>query len=147
VLSQANLGDPVAAAVAGERVCDGLLTASEIVREWRIDADLVVLSACETGLGREVMGEGYLGLANAFLRAGARSLVVSLWRVEDQSTALLMERFHANRRGAGAAPDALPAAEALREAKRWLRTWTDDAGRTPYAHPYYWSAFILIGAR
>ncbi|MBN2170228.1 MAG: CHAT domain-containing protein [Candidatus Krumholzibacteriota bacterium] len=147
VLSQAGLGDPVAAAVAGERVCDGLLTASEIVREWRIDADLVVLSACETGLGRQVLGEGYLGLANAFLRAGARSLVVSLWRVEDRSTALLMERFHANRRGAGASTDALPAAEALREAKRWLRTWTDDAGRTPYAHPFYWSAFILIGAR
>ena len=142
VLSQAGLGDPVAAAVAGERVCDGLLAASEIVREWRLDADLVVLSACETGLGREVVGEGYLGLANAFLRAGARGLVVSLWRVEDEATSLLMQRLHANRYGAGDASTA----EALREAKRWLRTWRDEAGRTPYAHPYFWSAFILIGA-
>ncbi len=151
VLSQADLPDPVAAAMAGERVYDGLLSASEIVREWEIDADLVTLSACATGLGKEVGGEGYLGLANAFLRAGARSLVVSLWPVEDRATALLMARFHENYRGAyegergGVPPGAMTKASALREAKAWLRAYDSEGGRAPYAHPYYWSAFILIG--
>jgi CHAT domain-containing protein len=153
VLSQVNLPDPLSAAMAGMRIYDGLLSAKEIVREWRLDADLVTLSACETGLGEEIAGEGYIGLAHAFLRAGARSLLVSLWKVEDRATSLLMQRFYENRAGAyegeraGCAGKAMSKAEALQEAKNWLRTYTDEYGRRPYEHPYYWSAFILIGER
>jgi CHAT domain-containing protein len=151
VLSQVGLPDPVHAAERGERIYDGLLTAKEIVREWDLDADLVTLSACETGLGKEVVGEGYIGFAHAFLQAGARSLVVSLWKVEDEATSLLMRRFYENRFGRygdtrdGLTGEPMSKAAALREAKQWLREHTDEQGRRPYEHPYYWSAFILIG--
>jgi CHAT domain-containing protein len=142
VLSQIGLPDPLEAARSGERIYDGLLTAKEIVREWELNADLVTLSACETGLGKTVRGEGYIGFAHAFFQAGARSMLVSLWKVEDEATALLMERFYRNRAGG-----AMTKAEALREAKLWLREQTDEQGNQPYAHPYYWSAFVLIGDR
>jgi len=134
---------PDTAAAGGERACDGAVTAQEILREWRLDADLVTLSACETALGRDVAGEGYVGLADAFLQAGARSLLVSLWKVEDRSTALLMRRFYELWMGErGADPSK---AEALREAKRWLREQTDAAGAHPYAQPYSWAGFVLLG--
>ena len=73
------------AIMAGARVFDGLLTVREILQEWRLDADLVTLSGCQTALGREIPGEGHMGLAYGFLLAGARSLLVSLWQVEDQN--------------------------------------------------------------
>ena len=151
VLSQVGLPDPLEAALKGGRIYDGLLTAQEIVSEWNLDADLVTLSACETGLGKKIGGEGYVGFAHAFFQAGARSLLVSLWKVEDRATALLMKRFYENYTGrfdgerAGYDAGPMPKAEALSEAKRWLRTHEDESGRTPYEHPYYWSAFILIG--
>jgi CHAT domain-containing protein len=152
VLSQDHLPDPLDAAIAGERVYDGLVTAGEILREWSLNADLVVLSACETGLGRRVEGEGYIGLSNAILQAGARSLIVSLWEVEDRATALLMSRFYRNWLGdegerGGRAGQVMSKARALQEAKQWLATYTDELGRRPYEHPYYWSAFILVGDR
>ncbi len=153
VLSQVGLPDPLEAAISGERIYDGLLTAKEIVREWRMNADLVTLSACETGLGKEIVGEGYIGFAHAFLQAGTRSLLVSLWKVEDRATSLLMRRFYENRAGAyedereGRSGEPMTKAAALREAKRWLRGYTDEQGQEPYGHPYYWSAFILIGER
>jgi CHAT domain-containing protein len=153
VLSQVGLPDPLEAAISGERIYDGLLTAKEIVREWRMNADLVTLSACETGLGKEIVGEGYIGFAHAFLQAGTRSLLVSLWQVEDRATSLLMRRFYENRAGAyrderaGFRGEPMTKAAALQEAKRWLRDYTDEEGRRPYDHPYYWSAFILIGER
>jgi len=153
VLSQVGLPDPLEAAMAGTRIYDGLLRAKEIVREWDLDADLVTLSACETGLGREVMGEGYIGFSHAFLQAGARSLLVSLWKVEDEPTSLLMRRFYENRagvyegdRGVGVGRR-MSKAQALQEAKHWLRTYEDSHGNRPYEHPHYWSAFILIGDR
>src|SRR5262249_25572727 len=125
------------------------------------------------GLGRYQGGEGYLGFAQALLLAGARSVVLSLWKVDDTATALLMIRFYENLLGkrdgrAGSVSDRSKA-EALREAKHWLRNLTADevqqwaaalpagergerarppAARSaarPYAHPYYWAAFILIG--
>ena len=153
VLSQVGLPDALDAAMRGERIYDGLLTAKEIVGECDLDADLVTLSACETGLGREMVGEGYVGFAHAFLQAGARSLVVSLWKVDDRATALLMQRFYENRSGYftderdGRVAEPLSKAEALAEAKAWLRAYADDAGHSPYEHPYYWSAFVLIGDR
>jgi len=151
VLSQVDLPDALEAVLEGRRVYDGLLRAADIVREWRLNAELVVLSACETALGKAVAGEGYLGLAHALLQAGARSLLVSLWKVDDEATGLLMGRFYENWRG-GYAGDrghgqgvALGKAEALREAKRWLREWSDARGQRRFAHPTYWSGFVLIG--
>lgn len=153
ILSQVDLPDALDAAVRGDRIYDGLLTATEIVREWELDADLVTLSACETALGREAGGEGYIGLAHAFLQAGARSLLVSLWRVEDQAASLLMRRFYENRTGkfdderAGLVGTPMSKDAALSEAKRWLRRFTDERGNRPYEKPFYWSAFILLGER
>jgi CHAT domain-containing protein/tetratricopeptide (TPR) repeat protein len=143
VLSRADLPDPYEAAMTGERLHDGLLTAKEIVREWNLEADLVTLSGCQTGLGREAAGEGHIGLAHAFLRAGARSLLVSLWKVEEEASALLMTRFYENLTGSRAEP--MSKVEALREAKQWLRDYTDVDGTQPFRHPSYWSGFILIG--
>ncbi len=121
VLSQVDLPDPLESAIAGTRIYDGLLTAQEIVREWELGADLVTLSACETGLGKRLVGEGYIGFAHAFLQAGARSLIVSLWKVEDRATSLLMRRFYEDWYGAyegeraGHAGSPMTKAEALRE--------------------------------
>ncbi|MEM7305546.1 MAG: CHAT domain-containing tetratricopeptide repeat protein [Planctomycetota bacterium] len=139
VLSQLDLPDRIGAALKGERIDDGLLKADEIARELRLDADLVVLSACETALGREVAGEGYLGLADAFLRAGTRGVAASLWSVDDRATALFMERFYTAWR-AGATK-----ADALRTARAALREHRDGAGSRPFAHPGTWAAFVLIG--
>ena len=151
VLSQVGLPDLLEAALEGARVYDGVVTAKEVAEEWVINADIVVLSACRTGLGREVAGEGYIGLSHAFFRAGARSIIVSLWKVDDQATALLMRRFYENRFGtyddrrASQVGEPMTKADALQEAKRWLRGYADEHGNHPYGHPYYWSAFILIG--
>lgn len=112
---------------------NGLLQAWEIFEKLRIDADLVTLSACETGLGREAAGEGLIGLTRAFQYAGARSIVASLWSVSDRSTAELMERFYALLRAG------LPKDEALQTAQRELLE------RRELAHPYHWAAFELIG--
>jgi CHAT domain-containing protein len=104
---------------------DGTITAEQIARTWELDADLVVLSACETALGRVAGGEGYLGFAQALFVKGARSLVLSLWKVDDEATSLLMERFYQNLLGQRPwLEKPLPKAEALAEAKRWLRELT-----------------------
>jgi len=151
VLSQVGLPDPLESVAAGTRIYDGLASAGEVIREWDLDAELVTLSACETGLGRDVQGEGYVGFAHAFLQAGARSMLVSLWRVDDRATSLLMRRFYGNwlgKRGETDAPELerpMSKADALQEAKQWLREYEDEYGNHPYEHPYYWSAFILIG--
>ncbi len=118
---------------------DGLLTAEEITAGWHLDADLVTLSACETGLGRPAPGEGYLGFTQAFLTVGARSVLVSLWQVDDRATALLMERFYANLRQRG-----LGKAAALQEAQAWLQRY-EVGGRRPFAAPRHWGAFVLVG--
>jgi CHAT domain-containing protein len=94
----------------------------------------VVLSACETGLGRLAGGEGVIGLTRAFLYAGASRVLVSLWPVSDASTADLMVRFY-DELLAGTLP-----AEALRRAKLNLLRQNLE-----YAKPYYWSAFVLNG--
>ncbi len=109
---------------------DGLLQAYEIFN-LDLAADLVVLSACETGKGKELRGEGLVGLSQAFFYAGAPSVVVSLWRVADVSTADLMVEFYR------ALVQGQSKAEALRQAKLKLRQ--------QYAHPFYWAPFILMG--
>ena len=82
----------------------------------------MTLSACETALGRDAGGEGFVGFTQALLMSGTRSVCLSLWKVDDTATALLMQRFYANllgRRAGLSSP--MPKAEALREAKAWLR--------------------------
>lgn len=112
---------------------EGLLRAHEIHR-LRLGADLVVLSACETALGREVRGEGLYGLARGFLYAGAPRVVASLWSVRDEATAQLMSRFYAAMIRDGLTPSA-----ALRRAQASLQA------EPRWASPYYWAGFVLQG--
>ena len=115
---------------------NGLLQAWEIFDRLRIEADLVVLSACESGLGRELAGEGLIGLTRAFQYAGARSVMASLWQVADEVTGDLMVRFYRHLR------EGKSKAEALREAQ--LELIRKPSSRRASA-PYYWAAFQLYG--
>ena len=112
---------------------DGILHLGEIYN-LNLNAGLVVLSACETGLGQIAHGEGIIGLTRGFLYAGASNVLVSLWQVSDMTTSGLMVGFY-DKMLAG-----MSKAEALAVAKRQMIR--RDPG---YAKPYYWSAFILIG--
>jgi CHAT domain-containing protein/tetratricopeptide (TPR) repeat protein len=140
LLFQSGLPDPLESALQGSRILDGRLTAGEILREWRLEADLVTLSACETGRGARLSGEGCIGLAHAFFQAGASALLVSLWQVDEEATSLLMQRFYTNWIAGG-----MTKAAAVQEAKAWLRGYEDARGRRPYSDPYFWSPFILLG--
>jgi CHAT domain-containing protein len=112
---------------------DGFLEASEI-SELDLDCDLVVLSACQTARGQLLSGEGIVGLSRAFLYAGARAVVVSLWNVSDISTGALMKSFYRHLvAGNGNAA-------ALRQTKIEMLK-----GGSETRHPYYWAAFITIG--
>jgi tetratricopeptide (TPR) repeat protein len=167
LLSQDHLPDPSAPSSLDQPFYDGMVTAGEVRSTWKLNAELVTLSACESGLGRNSGGEGFIGFAQAFFLAGARSMVLSLWEVDDQATSLLMTRFYQNwlgRRDGLSSP--MSKAEALREAKAWLRGLTrqqiDDelvrlprgeprkregqpVAAHPFEHPHYWAAFILMG--
>jgi CHAT domain-containing protein len=110
---------------------DGLLTAEDVTGLDLLDTQLVVLSACETGLGEVRVGEGVFGLRRAFVVAGAKTLVMSLWKVPDEQTHQLMVDFYQRvLSGQGVA-------DALREAQL--------AMKARYADPYYWGAFICQG--
>lgn len=125
VLAQDKL--PRFKAKLGEKLYNGELSAREVLDDWKLDADLVTLSACESALGRSGGGDGLLGFTQAFLLAGARSVCLSLWEVDDNATALLMIRFYQNllgKRGGLSAP--MKKAAALREAKEWLRNLTAE---------------------
>jgi CHAT domain-containing protein/tetratricopeptide (TPR) repeat protein len=113
---------------------NGLLQAWEIFESVRLDADLVTLSACDTALGREMAGEGLVGLTRAFQYAGARSVVATLWGVSDRSTTRFMESFYRHLR-AGRPKD-----EALRAAQ--IDQIWNEAGTS---HPFHWAAFQLTG--
>ncbi len=112
---------------------DGFLRAHEVAA-LDLPADLIVLSACSTGLGREVRGEGLVGLPQAFFQAGARRVVVSLWNVNDSATAELMARFYRH-----LLEDGLPPAAALREAQ--LAILAEERWKAPY----FWAPFLLSG--
>lgn len=114
---------------------DGILYSGEIFN-LHLNAELVVLSACETGLGKIRKGEGIIGLSRALLYAGANNIVVSLWQVSDESTSELMLGFYENAVGNKLSGDW---SSSLRAAK--LRMI--DEGR--YSHPFYWSPFVVIG--
>lgn len=109
---------------------DGLLTAYEVMNFQLDETDLVILSACETGLGDVKAGEGVFGLQRSFQVAGAGAIINSLWKVDDTATQLLMTNFY----------------------KEWLATGDMETSfstaqqrvREEYPHPYYWGAFVLI---
>jgi CHAT domain-containing protein/tetratricopeptide (TPR) repeat protein len=113
---------------------NGLLQAWEIFDELRLDADLVTLSACDSGLGKEMGGEGLVGLVRAFQFAGTRSVVASLWGVADYSTAGFMERFYRYLRDGKSKDEALRAAQIDQIRKK--------GGSS---HPFFWAAFELNG--
>ncbi len=114
---------------------DGFLHTYEIFN-LQLNADLVTLSACETGLGKLSRGEGLIGLTRAFMYAGAPSVLVSLWSV-DESTAALMKIFYQNLK------EGMSKAEALRQAKLKLIP-TRENGMS-FSHPFLWAAFVLVG--
>lgn len=118
-----------------EKKEDGALQMAEVMR-LKLNADLVTLSACRTGLGRMLYGEGIIGLTRAFLYAGAESVVVSLWNVNDIATASLMKAFYKNLK------QGMNKDDALRQAKLALLRGQQPAWR----HPYYWAPFVLVGA-
>lgn len=167
LLSQDRLPDPMDPAALDRPFQDGALTAGEVMNTWKLDAELVTLSACQSGLGRDGGGEGSIGFAQAFLLAGGRGLILSMWEVDDRATSLLMTRFYENwlgkRKGLNKGRSK---AEALREAKDWLRGLTSDmvdqeldqisrapararhgkpVAARPFEHPHYWAGFILMG--
>ena len=96
ILVQDRPPGPPGAVRKGPAASEGRLTAERILRGWKLDAELVTLSACQTALGQEGGGEGYLGFSQALFLAGARSVVLSLWEVDDRASALLMVRFYQN---------------------------------------------------
>lgn len=122
---------------------NGLLQAWEIFERLRVDADLVVLSACRSGLGGEMGGEGLIGLTRAFQYAGARSVVASLWAVSDPATADLMVRFYRRLRRGHPVDEALRAAQLdliRRHASRH-----GEIGGVDASLPFVWAAFQLFG--
>jgi CHAT domain-containing protein len=166
--------------VSGKAIPDGRLEAEEALRSWNLQADLVTLSACQTALGKYERGEGFVGFAQSLILCGTRSVCLSLWKVDDVATALLMERFYQNLLGKRPGLDKpMTKAAALAEAKAWLRDLPReeavkraaslssgvDRGKRPalpplevtlasstavtkedrpFAHPYYWAAFVLV---
>jgi len=112
---------------------DGFLRLHEIYN-LQLNADLIVLSACETGLGKEIKGEGLIGLTRGFMYSGAPRVVASLWNVDDLATAELMKLFYR-----GMLKDGLPAGAALRAAQLEL------SRQKRWASPYFWAGFVLHG--
>ena len=112
---------------------DGVLHAYEITN-MNLQAEMVVLTACESGAGKLMKGEGLLSLTRAFLGAGAHSVVASLWNANDAATAKLMKLFYAGLKKGGSR------SRALQQAKIALR---NSGGRE--SHPFYWAPFILVG--
>lgn len=167
--AELNVEDPLSSALllASDQTEDGRLTVKEIF-SMELAADLVVLSGCETGLGRLSRGDEIAGLTRAFIYAGTPSVVASLWNVEDRSTAALMGRFYRNLK-------TMSKADALRQAQLWLMR--GGGGRSAVAmrgiggvthlgaaqldtaqngnvkafssaattHPYFWASFVLVG--
>jgi CHAT domain-containing protein len=112
---------------------DGFLRLHDIYN-LKLSANLVVLSACNTGLGKEVKGEGLIGLTRGFMYAGAGGVAASLWKVDDDATAELMKHFYE-----GMFKKGLTSSAALREAQ--LGMWTQKRWHAPY----YWAAFVIQG--
>lgn len=140
LLSQRDLPDPAEAVLSGGRPVDGRLSGREVLRDWRLSARLVTLSACRLAGERGARGED-LGLGEVLLAVGARNVLASRWTVDPGAARLFLDRFHAAWLDEGQ-----PLDRALDEARRAVRAHTDDQGQRPYAHPAHWAAFVLSGA-
>ena len=112
---------------------DGYLRLQDIYK-LSLNADLVVLSGCETALGKDLRGEGLIGLTRGFMYAGVPRVIASLWSVDDRATSELMKRFYR-----GVLINKMRPADALRTAQLELST---EHG---WSSPYYWAAFTLQG--
>ena len=118
---------------------DGPLEADLTVQEitqWDINAELVVLSGCETSAGSEITGEGPIGLSRAFFEAGAKRMLATLWSVEDEASAHITREFYR-----ALTVDGLPPAKALRVAQLQI------SSVPKWSHPYFWAGFVFIGNR
>jgi CHAT domain-containing protein len=125
---------------------NGLLQAWEIFEKVRIDADLVVLSACESGLGKEMGGEGLIGLTRAFQYAGARSVMASLWKISDRTTPELMVRFYKHLKAGLSKDEALRAAQMeLIQGPIRVKNEKGEEEVVDATAPYYWAAFQIYG--
>lgn len=134
------------------------LSAAEIIEHWSLDAELVTLSACRSGISRILHGDEPMGLVRALLQAGARSVLVTLWPVEDISARILMQRFYELLLTIGDPARALQQAQCyLRDLPRdelvaWLQVHGDepailpDGAERPFADPFFWAPYALVGA-
>ena len=113
---------------------DGILRMPEIFN-LELNADLVVLSACRTGLGKLIKGEGMVGLTRAFMYAGTPRVAVSLWEVNDLATADFMKAFYRH----------MKAGESAGMALRAAKLSMIHSGARDYRHPYFWAPFVLVG--
>ena len=117
-------------ALASTSEGDGLLTVGELY-EMHLGADLITLSACDTGLGKIEMGDDVVGITRGFMYAGANTIVSSLWQVDDEATGMLMQNFYKQLKNSDKRT-------ALRNAQLALRNGSKS-------QPYYWAAFQLTG--
>ncbi len=140
-----GLVDPYDSRLTGLALCmidhngrrrNGILRALQI-SGLELSADLVVLSACETALGQQIRGEGFVGLVQAFLEAGASGVIASLWPVDDQGTSVFMEHFYENLLQEG--QDKASPARSLQKARMTMMN------SERWSHPHYWAGFVLIG--
>ena len=118
---------------------NGLLTSYEISNLYFKDLELVVLSACQTGLGL-LHYDGVFGLQRAFIKAGANSILMSLWNVDDYATKLLMIEFYRNY------ISGYTKIQSLLKAQEFIREYKDEYGNQIFEDPYYWAGFILLDA-
>ena len=162
---------------SGLVLADGVLEAWHVLEHLRLDADLVTLSACETGLSKVTRGDELIGLPRAFIFAGTPSVVVSLWRVDQLSTRLFMEQFYSELLSTPGSGGPLRTAEALRRAQLRIMNLSDEelaarlrahgdrpqsisrriraiarryghgTGEPIFSHPYFWAPFLLVGDR
>ena len=121
-----------------DNVEDGILTAKEIADIDLRGLNLVVLSACQTGLGDISQGEGVFGLQRGFKKAGANSILMSLWEVNDEATQILMTQFYKN------LVSGQSKRQSLQSAQNYLRMYKNEKGGQCYNDPKYWAAFILL---
>jgi len=144
-LATHGYSDPEDPLLSSLIMSDGTFLKAADVAYNPLGAECVTLSACQTAVGILSRGEGILGLAHAFLVAGARSVIASLWRVDDESTFILFNHYYS------LLNLGVSKSEALRKAKNHVRSYTcrDDSGNVtcPFTDPFYWAPFILVGAK
>jgi CHAT domain-containing protein len=126
-------------ALGNDSTDDGVLMGYEI-SELDLSCDLVTLSACETGRGKMVRGEGVMGLPRQFLAAGAKTVLMTLWKVDDRFTSQLMPEFYQL-----LLQEKMHKSEALLQAKQKMLGDTSDSQGLYYQHPFYWASFVMYG--